>query len=58
MSQNSFQRQCDVLIFISLVYSVAILKIPLDPPLKKGEDVVLPFYKGELEGIFSTIFVN
>ena len=27
-------------------------KIPLNPPLQKGEVNVLPFSKGELEGIF------
>ena len=30
-----------------------ILKIPLNPPLWKGEEEkILPFSKGELEGIF------
>jgi hypothetical protein len=75
MSQNSFHRQCDVLIIFKLVDWIAIFRNPPqspfrkgggknpprypfrkgrgnDPPLKKGEDVVLPFFKGELEGIF------
>jgi hypothetical protein len=31
-------------------------KIPLNPPLQKGEVKVLPFSKGELEGIFFAAF--
>ena len=34
-------------------YAVRKCKIPLNPVLKKGELIILPFRKGELEGICS-----
>jgi hypothetical protein len=33
-------------------------KIPLNPPLKKGGAKVLPFCKGELEGISETVLAQ
>jgi len=47
-----------VLIIFSFADWIAVLGIPLVPPLKKGEERVLPFYKGESEEIFLKVLAQ